>query len=61
MAGQSPEAVEFKGVSNLVDAVKANLLTESEAVRVFDAAVQVSCCLWEEYHAELRALIYLEL
>lgn len=60
MAGQSPEAVEFKGVKNLVEAVKANLLTES-AVRVFDAAVQASCCTLEEHHAELRALIYLEL
>lgn len=42
VAGQSPEAVEFKGISNLVEAVKPNLLLESDRVRVFDAAAQAS-------------------
>lgn len=42
VTGATPEAVEYRGVSNLVQAVKANLLAATGSVRVFDSAAEVT-------------------
>ena len=41
VSGASPEAVEYWGVRNLVEAVSSTLRTEADSVRVFDPAQQV--------------------
>ena len=53
VVGQTPEAIEFRGVQNLVDAAKPSLMS-GDSITIFDPAAEVGNHMIQLLHSSLQ-------